>query len=175
VRTGWSASAPASETRFGETASRSLITAAPASEARFGGTAAARTARDAVLPISGAEVDAATLVALDRRLRALEVATREAAPVRSVSYSTRGNAAADAEIIRRVRDMLAQSESKQQGQLALRIAQVIRDFDAQRVEDLKRIQQGLRSVEATVSAEAAGHRELTNYILTSSTSSAKQK
>jgi hypothetical protein len=45
---------------------------------------------------------------------------------------------------------------------------VIRDFDAQRVEDLRRIQQGLRGIEATVNAEAAGHRELTNYILTSS-------
>ena len=52
--------------------------------------------------------------------------------------------ASDAEIIRRVRDMLAQSETKQQGELALRIAQVIRDIDAQRVADLTQIQKGLR-------------------------------
>jgi hypothetical protein len=77
----------------------------------------------------------------------------------------------DADILRRMRELLAQSETKQQGELALRIAQVLRDVDAQRVEDLKRIQQGLRGIEATVTAEAAGHRELTNYILTS----AKQK
>jgi anti-sigma factor RsiW len=151
VRTGW----PASEQRSGETALRSV------------------TARgDVMLPRSADRVDAGLIETLDRRLRALELASREDLPVRNASTLS---ARSDAEIIRRVRDMLAQSESKQQGQLALRIAQVIRDFDAQRVEDLKRIQQGLRSVEATVSAEAAGHRELTNYILTSSTSSAKQK
>ena len=161
VRTGWSAFAPASEPRSGETALRS--TTAPASEPRSGDTASARG--DVILPASAGRVDAAMIETLDRRLRALELASRDDAAVRNASTLS---ARTDAEIIRRVRDMLAQSESKQQGQLALRIAQVIRDFDAQRVEDLKRIQQGLRSVEATVSAEAAGHRELTNYILTSS-------
>ena len=61
--------------------------------------------------------------------------------------------------------MLAQSETKQQGELALRIAQVLRDVDAQRVADLSRIQQGFRGIQASVTAEAEGHRELTNYIL----------
>jgi hypothetical protein len=78
--------------------------------------------------------------------------------------SARGS---DADILRRMRELLAQSETKQQGELALRINQVLRDVDAQRVEDLKRIQQGLRGIEASVNAEAAGHREVTNYILTS--------
>ena len=58
--------------------------------------------------------------------------------------------ASDADVLRRVRELLAQSETKQQGELALRINQVLRDVDAQRVEDLKRIQQGLRGIEATV-------------------------
>ena len=80
--------------------------------------------------------------------------------------------AADAEIIKRVRELLAQSESRQQGELALRIAQVIRDVDAQRVADLTRIQQGLGRIDATVTAEAARHTDLTNFILSSS---AKQK
>jgi hypothetical protein len=79
--------------------------------------------------------------------------------------------AADAEILKRVRELLAQSESKQQGELALRISQVIRDVDAQRAADLARIQRGLGRIDATVAEEAAGRRELTNYVL----ASAKQK
>ena len=148
VRTGWSASARANDRSFGAT---------PQSAG----------ARDVLLPASATfEVDATTLALLDRRLRALEAASREPGLVRNASagLSARGT---DADILRRMRELLAQSETKQQGELALRINQVLRDVDAQRVEDLKRIQQGLRGIEATVNAEAAGHREVTNYILTS--------
>jgi hypothetical protein len=131
-------------------------------------------ARDVALPASAtSEVDATMLEALDRRLRALEIATRDASPVRNASTVSMSARVSDADVLRRVRELLAQSETKQQGELALRINQVLRDVDAQRVEDLKRIQQGLRGIEATVNAEAAGHRELTNYILTRD--SAKQK
>jgi anti-sigma factor RsiW len=153
VRTGWpSASAPATEQGFGATPSRAV------------------SARgDMILPASTTTGDASMeslIEAMDRRLRALEVAARDAGPVRYASAS-------ENDVLRRMRELLAQSETKQQGELALRIAQVLKDVDAQRVEDLRRIQQGLRGIEATVTAEAAGHRELTNYILTSSNS--KQK
>ena len=117
--------------------------------------------RDVRLPVLA---DAEAIATLDSRLRALEAATRES-PVRNASAMSARTS--DAEIIRRVRDMLAQSETKQQGELALRIAQVISDVDAQRVADLAQIQKGLRGIEASVSAEGAQHRELTNYILTS--------
>jgi hypothetical protein len=158
VRTGWaSASAPENDRRFDETASR------------------AQSSRgDILLPSSvAAEVDASMIAMLDRRLRALEVASRDSGPVRNASMTGMRAQTSDAEIIRRVREMLAQSETKHQGELALRIAQVLRDVEAQRVEDLRRIQQGLRNVEATVSANEAGHRELTNLILASPNS--KQK
>ena len=149
VRTGWApASATVPDGRVGE---------------------ASQTARgDVILPASSDGMDRSIIETLDRRLRALEAASREAGSVRNASLTGAGSARpADADIIRRMRELLAQSETKQQGELALRIAQVIRDVDAQRLEDLKRIQQGLRGVEASVNAEAAGHRELTNYILTS--------
>jgi len=150
VRTGWSASAPATDQSSGATGPRSV------------------SARgDMVLPASTTSVDAATLALLDRRLRALEAASRETGLVRNASMSGLSERASDADLLRRMRELLAQSETKQQGELALRINQVLRDVDAQRVEDLKRIQQGLRGIEASVNAEAAGHREVTNYILTS--------
>ena len=149
VRTGASASVPVTDRGDGETASRSQ-------------SARGDIVLPATLPVMA---DAEFIAALDRRLRALEAATRDAAPVRNAS--TVSARASDAEIIRRVREMLAQSETKQQGELALRIAQVIRDVDAQRVADLAQIQKGLRGIEATVTAEGAQYRELTNAILAS--------
>ena len=77
-------------------------------------------------------------------------------------------ASGDTQIIRRVSDLVAQSETRQQQELALRIAQLIRDVDAQRVADLMRIQQGQGRIEAMTTAEAAAHRDLASYILTSS-------
>ena len=157
VRTGWSAFAPGNDGSLGQPAAARQIVRG-----------------DVLLPASvTAEVDASMIAMLDRRLRALEQASREPSLVRNASLMAASARTSDAEVIRRVREMLAQSETKQQGVLALRIAQVLRDVDAQRVEDLKRIQQGLRSVEATVSANEAGHRELTNLILASPNS--KQK
>jgi hypothetical protein len=97
---------------------------------------------------------------MDRRLSVLEAAARSAAPS--------SQRVSDTEILRRVRDLLSQSESRQQQELALRIAQVIRDVDAQRLADLSRIQQGLGRIDAMTTAEAAAHRDLANYILTSS-------
>jgi hypothetical protein len=112
--------------------------------------------------------EAAFLRGLERRLVALENSSRGDG-VRNASVLNAR--AADAEIIRRVRELVTESESRQKGELAFRIAQVLRDVDAQRVADLSRIQQGLGRIDATVTAEAASHRDLTNYILTS----AKQK
>jgi hypothetical protein len=156
VRTGWtsgpSADAPAAA-RAADPAPVPSVAIAPAS--------------------ANGAVDPALIAALDRRLRALETASRENDAVRNASLVTTKSArAADADILRRMRELLSQSETRQQGELALRIAQVLRDVDSQRVEDLKRIQQGLRGVEASVNAEAAIHREQTNYLLTTS---ARQK
>jgi hypothetical protein len=123
--------------------------------------------RDVHLPAT-APVDAEFLAAIERRLNALEASSRDSALRNASMLSARSS---DAEIIKRVRELLAQSQTKQQGELALRISQVIRDVDAQRVSDLARIQQGFGRIEGSVTAEAAAHRDLTNYIL----ASAKQK
>jgi hypothetical protein len=152
VRTGWSAFAPAGSSADGRS---------------YGGTPSA-SARDVRLsPVT----DANFIAEIERRLNALEAASARDSGVRNASaLSVRSS---DAEIIRRVRDLLAQSEQKQKGELALRISQVIYDVNAQRVADLTRIQKGLSNIDATVTAEAAAHRELTNYVLTSA--SARQK
>lgn len=164
VRTGWSAVAPAgSSGSLGGTVA--ATGAAPARDVRL---ASSSSSPSAASPSAATPADAAFVAELERRLNALESSSRDSG-VRQASTATAR--AADAEIIRRVRDLVTQSESRQKGELAFRIAQVLRDVDAQRVADLSRIQQGLGRIDATVTAEAASHRDLTNFILTS----AKQK
>ncbi|HYT64842.1 MAG TPA: zf-HC2 domain-containing protein [Vicinamibacterales bacterium] len=147
VRTGWSAFAPGSGGSEGGMTPQSQV-------------------RQASAPAVSNAIDPAALAALERRINVLEASAHDASGVRNASMLSARSS--DAEILRRVRELLAQSETKQQGQLALRVAQVLRDVEAQRVADLSRIQQGMRGIEASVSAEAQGHRELTNYILASS-------
>jgi anti-sigma factor RsiW len=113
-----------------------------------------------------ASIERTTVADFDRRLRQLEAASH-GSPVREVSVVP-GARLSDTEMLHRVRDLLAQSESRQQQELALRIGQVIRDIEAQRVADLTRIQQGLGRIDAMTTQEAAAHRDLANYILTSS-------
>ncbi len=149
VRTGWSAFAPAASSAAGGS---------------FGGTPSA-SQRDVRL---SSTTDAGFIAEVERRLVALEAASRDSGVRNASSLSARS---ADAELIRRVRDLLAQSEQKQQGELALRISQVIGDFNAQRVADLNRIQKGLSSIDRTVTEEVAARHELTNVVLMS----AKQK
>jgi hypothetical protein len=118
-------------------------------------------ARDVNLP-----ADAGTFAALERRISALETTVHDTSGLRNASVLNAR--ASNEEILKVVRDLLAQSETRQKGELAFRIAQVIRDVDAQRVADLNRVQQGIGRIDATVADEAAAHRELMNYFLTSS-------
>jgi hypothetical protein len=128
-----------------------------------GGPAAASAGRTAP---QRAELEA-QFAAVERRLSSLEVAAQQPSSVRAVSTDTPVRMS-DAEIMRRVRDLLAQSESKQQQELAVRISQLLRDVNAQRTADLTRIQQGLGRIDAMTTAEAAQHRELVNYVMTAS-------
>lgn len=148
VRTGWSAVAPSE------------------AAGRFGETGASRPAARDVRLSAAQPVDAAFVAEIERRLHALEAATSHDSGVRNAS--TLSARAADTELIRRVRELVAQSENKQQGELALRISQVMRDVDAQRVADLAEVRKGLGNVANSVREESQAHRDLTNYILASS-------
>ena len=125
-----------------------------------------------VVPSAGAE----SAVAANRsdeawraELRLLEtrLGELEAAAVRQRAPDARAAAApgprlTDEDLLRRVRELVAQSETRQQRELALQIAQVTRDWDMQRRADLVRIQQGLGRLEAYTGAEVAQQREMLN-------------
>ena len=118
-------------------------------------------------PVSG-QPDAAASVtpvdwkaqaeALDRRLRDLEqtiAARARTSPVQSVS----GSAMSDPDVLQTVREMLGQSETRQQRVFATRLAEVTRDFDAKRKLDLMAIDQGLTRLQNTSGAEVRQYRD----------------
>ena len=67
-------------------------------------------------------------------------------------------------VLRRVRAIIAESETRQQRELALRVRQVIQDFDARRRTDLATIQQGFGQIQGATAIEAQQHRDVMNYL-----------
>jgi anti-sigma factor RsiW len=102
----------------------------------------------------------AEIATLERRLLDLErAASQQPAPAQLAS----GPRMTDAEILRRVREIVGQSETRQQREFAVQVAQVLRDVDRARQMDFMRIQQGFGQHRAQTSAEVA---QTVNYILT---------
>lgn len=98
------------------------------------------------------------LSAMERRLRS-EFQAASATPRTSAPLSPDS-----ARLLQRVQDLIEQSELRQRRELALRMAQVVRDFDAQRQTDLVRIQQGLGQLEGNTAAD----RQILNYLVRAS-------
>lgn len=65
----------------------------------------------------------------------------------------------------RVADLIAESERRQQQELALRLAQLGRDLEVQRRSDLVRINQGFGQFEGRAGAEIARQRQMLDYIM----------
>ena len=112
--------------------------------------------------------DAATLAAIEARLRALE-ASHDSSVRAASMLSARSS---DQELLRRMRDLVTVSEAKQTGELALRVSQMNRESDAQHAVDMQKIQSIFARVNASVDADASMHREWASYMLSNST---KQK
>jgi hypothetical protein len=140
VRTGWVASAPSIST------------------AGIGGIRP-MAARDVFIPNDN--VNPAGLAGIAQRIDALEMAMKQ---TRVQNASALTDRAADEAIIKRVRDMLAQSESRQQTELVLRIAQVIRDVNNQRNADIASMTTNFARIDSSMTKEAAAHMDLVNYV-----------
>ena len=153
VRTGWSrAQSPAVTT----SAARPEPSPAPA--------APRAAANDAPLPVgAGGTPWRDDLAALERRLRGEFRSIPTASPASGRRVSAASTADSD-ELLRRVQELIEQSELRQRRELALRVAQVVRDFDTQRQNDLVRIQQGLGQIEGSTAAD----RQVLNYLVRAS-------
>jgi hypothetical protein len=114
----------------------------------------------------------AEVARLESELRAArESAARTvAASVSSTGASTPGasgsrasaTSPSDAELLRQVRALIAQSEKREQTELALRIAQVVRDNQAERTADLAKVERLLNYTQTNATFEAARNREMIN-------------
>lgn len=109
------------------------------------------------------------LAALEQRLSREMIAIRQTADAARVTTRAQGGpspraSGADAELLQRVRDLIAESEQRQQRELAFRLAQVVRDVDSQRRLDLARIERTVGQMEGATGAELADQRRAINLM-----------
>jgi hypothetical protein len=95
---------------------------------------------------------------LDKRVRDLEQ-TLTRTPANAIQNAAAA-AGSDDEVLQRVRELVGQSEARQQRVLATRMAELTRDFDAQRRVDLAAIDQGMARLQNTSGAEVRQYRDL---------------
>jgi len=97
----------------------------------------------------------ADLTALEQQLRTELRSVRTAAAV----AAPRSASPPDADLVRRVRALVEESEKRQQRELALRVAEVVRDVAAQRQADLVKIDRTLGVVQNNLGVEVMRDRQ----------------
>jgi hypothetical protein len=103
----------------------------------------------------------ADLAALEQQLRTELRASLASSPA---AQAARAASSSDAETLRRVRVLLDESEKRQQRELALRIAEVVRDVDTQRKADLRNIDHTLGLVRNDLGVEVMKQRQSLNLL-----------
>jgi anti-sigma factor RsiW len=139
IRTGWSgATGPAQAENLSGTPRAQVANTAAATAAPWG----------------------ADLAALERRLR---TEFQAASPAGSALASHDDRTGADAQLLRKVRALLDDSERKQRNEIALQIAEVVREFDTKRGSDLANIR-SLKNVQSVTGVEIARQQEWLNLL-----------
>jgi anti-sigma factor RsiW len=100
------------------------------------------------------------LAALEEQLRR---EFHDAAP--STSPIARNAALNDVDVLRRLKTLIDESEKRQQRELALRVAEVLRDVNAQRQADLRKIDQNLGLMQDRTGVEVLRTRQAVDYLL----------
>jgi hypothetical protein len=121
------------------------------------------TPRAAALAPVNAAPWRAELTALENQLRSEMKASQ--AVVTAASAPAAQPAMSDAELRRRVRVLLDESEKKQQNELALRLVQFQRDINAQHQADLTKFNQNIGFMQRETYGELLKQREGMNYLL----------
>ena len=98
------------------------------------------------------------LVALEQQLRA----EMRAVPPAAVAVRPAAN---DAEILRRVRVLIGESERRQQNELALRVGETIAELNARRSAELRNIGRSLKETQNKLGVEVMKQRASLNYLM----------
>jgi hypothetical protein len=129
---------------------------------RTGVTAPAESASQSAAPAPAADAPwRADLAALEQNLRS-EVQTASLQR-RSDADQSRADRS-DETLLRRVRALIEASEQNQRRELALRVAEIARDVQAQRTADLQRIQRTFTVLETNTAGEIVKQRQLWNNL-----------
>ena len=154
VTTGWMSQSASARERSGEL----RRDPAEAGRGREGGPATPAPVVSET--VAGAEDWKAALASLEQQLRN-EIRTSRSADAVVRTLSRPG---ADEATLRRVQELLAASEVRQERNLALRLTQFNRDVNVQRQADLVRIQQLFGHSEGEISKQ----RQMLNYVMRAS-------
>jgi len=100
------------------------------------------------------------LAALQQRIRALETVAQDKPVVRDVLAKT-----SDPAVLRQVRQIVADSEARQERELALRLTQLMRDFEATRRVDLARIQASFAQVQGLTDTTILRQRAMQDQLI----------
>jgi hypothetical protein len=126
-------------------------------------------ARETGVPVKTGVTDADlqhAMAALEARLRG-DLAT-SARPAVTTAVPVAATSVDRSDLLQQVRTLVDESERRQQRELALRLAQVVQDFDNQRRTDLVKIEQNFGQIESLTGQEAARQRAITNYLVRAS-------
>jgi hypothetical protein len=111
----------------------------------------------------------AELVTLEQQLRAeLRATTARSVPPRAEADAATSARVANTsnadDVVRRVRTLIEESERKQQRELALRVAEMARDSQAQRQADFAQINRSLGFIQANTGQEMMRNRQRLNSL-----------
>jgi len=111
---------------------------------------------------------AADFAALDRRLSEIESSLNRTSSAAGTEVAS-DSRMSDAEILRRVRQIVREAEARQETAVARRLLEVVTDLDRRRRTDLALIQQGLGQYQGLTNAEIAQNRDMLNQLVRAAT------
>jgi hypothetical protein len=112
-----------------------------------------------------ATVSAEALAQLETRMKE-EIAALRNAPAAPAPAPARAPSGADEEaILRQVRQLIRESEGRQEEAFTVRAAQLARDAEIQRRVDQAQLQQTFSQMQGTTSEEVRRQREMLNYLV----------
>ena len=133
---------------------------------------ATRNAQLETTPVESRQVGATVpgsedFATLDRRLREIELALASAPPDSAppLQMVSADSGLSDAEILRRVQQLVREAEERQETAVARRLLQVLHDLEVQRRADLAVMQQGLGHYQGLTNAEIAQNRDMLNQLV----------
>lgn len=112
-----------------------------------------------------ATVSADALAQLEARMKQEIAAIRTGAAARPVAESRASSDSRDEAIMRQVRELLRESEGRQEEAFTVRAAQIARDAEIQRRVDQAQMQQTLTQMQGTTGEEVRRQREMLNYLV----------